>query len=327
MSDALLVASERPPRAKGALSQATSPKRALRGHQQARPYSAGKTVLLLQIYRPTMDTIKHFLFSIDLEEFYAERPDFRRTALPELAERYLELLRRYQMKSTFFVVGELAAQFRSTIREIHAEGHELACHTYSHLSLDQYSPKTFEEDLKRNLDAIHDCVDTEAIGFRAPILSLTEKTQWAYEVLAKLGIKYSSSVLCSKNPLHGWPGFGERPRRIQGVLELPVTLARFLWMRVPIGSGTYFRCLPFAFTRKCFQDCAAKELPMIGYFHPYDADHEQERVMSRGVGGSRLMNALLYLNREKTISRLDTLLSDGFKIVPYRKFLTEYPIQ
>ena len=271
-----------------------------------------------------MDQTKLFLFSIDLEEFYADRSDFHRTALPQLAERYLEFLRRHGMKSTFFVVGELAAQFRSTIREIHSEGHELACHTHSHRSLDQYTPESFEDDLKRNLDAIRDCVQTELTGFRAPILSLTEKTQWAYEVLAKLGFQYSSSVLCSNNPLHGWHGFGNSARQMNGVLELPVTLAQFLWMRVPVGSGTYFRCLPFAFTRRSFRNCAAQGEPVIGYFHPYDADPEQERVMSRGVGGSRLMNQLLYVNRSKTLPRLEALVSEGFRIVPYRNYLKEY---
>jgi polysaccharide deacetylase family protein (PEP-CTERM system associated) len=271
-----------------------------------------------------MDSTKLFLFSVDLEEFYAERPDFRRTSLPELAERYLELLRRHQMKATFFVVGELAEQFRSTIREIHAEGHELACHTYAHLALNQYDPGSFEEDLKRNLDAIRGCVEAEVVGFRAPILSLTEKTQWAYEVLAKLGFQYSSSVLSSTSPLHGWPGFGNRPRRMNGVLELPVTLARFLWMRVPVGSGTYFRCLPFAFTRWRLGQCARVGTPVIGYFHPYDADFAQEKVMSRGVGGSRLLNSLLYVNRSQTVPRLERILSDGFKIVPYRNYLTDY---
>ena len=142
--------------------------------------------------------------------------------------------------------------------------------------------------MNRNLEAIRHCVDIPITGFRAPILSLTEKTRWAYEILAKLGFQYSSSVLSSNNPLHGWPGFGNRPRKMNGVLELPVTLAQFLWMRVPVGSGTYFRCLPFGFTRYVFGRFGAKEEPVIGYFHPYDADPEQEIVMSRGVGGSRL---------------------------------------
>jgi polysaccharide deacetylase family protein (PEP-CTERM system associated) len=273
-----------------------------------------------------VDSQKLFLFSIDLEEFYAEQPDFRRTPLPVLAERYLELLRRHGMKSTFFVVGELAAQFRSTIRDIHAEGHELGCHTHAHLALNQYTPARFEEDLRRNLEAIRDCVQAEVVGFRAPILSLTEKTQWAYEALAKLGFQYSSSVLPAPNPLHGWPGFGVRPRRVNGVLELPVTLARCLWLRVPVGAGTYFRCLPFAFIRSSFSRCAAQGAPVVGYFHPYDADPEQEKTMSRGVGGSRLLNELLYYNRSQTLSRLERLLAEGFRIVPYREYLAECPI-
>jgi hypothetical protein len=46
--------------------------------------------------------------------------------------------------------------------------------------------------------------------------------------------------------------------------------------------------------------------------------------MSRGVNGSRLMNALLYVNRRRTIERLESLVAGGFKIVPYSDFLASH---
>jgi len=265
--------------------------------------------------------VKTFLFSIDLEEFYATRAEFRRTPLPELVERYLDLLRRRQMKATFFVVGEIAQRFPAVIREIASEGHELACHTYDHVPLSEQDAGTLRDDLRRNLDALAGFANAPVQGFRAPILSLGEKQKWAYEVLAELGFSYSSSVLPARNPLHGWPGFGLAPRRIDGVLEVPVTLSRFLGMEVPVGAGTYFRCLPFGSIRQRFAALAEQDAAVVGYFHPYDIDTAQERVMSRGVGGSGLLNSLLYINRSKTLARLESILDAGFHIMPYREFI------
>ena len=265
--------------------------------------------------------MKTFLFSIDLEEFYAERTEFYRTPLPELAERYLALLRSRQMKATFFVVGEIAKKFPEVIRAIASEGHELGCHTYDHVPLSEQTAASLRDDLRRNLDALAGFSSMPVQGFRAPILSLGEKQEWAYEVLAELGFTYSSSVLPARNPLHGWPGFGLLPRRMSGVLEIPVTLSSFFSLEVPIGAGTYFRCLPFGSIRRRFADLAKSGTAIVGYFHPYDIDTAQERVMSRGVGGSRLLNSLLYFNRGGTLRRLESILDAGFRIMPYRDFI------
>ena len=270
--------------------------------------------------------MKTFLFSIDFEEFYAaERQDeFRRTPLPELADRLLGFLQKAGMHCTFFIVGEIARRFPEAIRAIAAQGHELACHTHTHLPLDQHTPDSFREDLLRNIDAISACSDSPITGFRAPILSLTEKTSWAHGVLASVGLKYSSSVLPARNPLYSWPEFGQSPRQVDGIAEIPVTIAPIGplgSLSVPIGAGTYFRCVPMPLVRRAFEHCARHSHPVVGYFHPYDFDTAQERVMSRGVRGSRIMNSLLYVNRSQTLSRLESIIAAGFKIVPYRDFV------
>jgi len=267
--------------------------------------------------------VKTFLFSVDFEEFYAaERQEtFRRTSLPELAERLLEFLRGAGVRCTFFIVGEIAERFPEAVRAIAAEGHELACHTHTHRPLNEHTPASLREDLLRNLDAVRACAKGPVTGFRAPILSLTRETRWAHGVLAELGFAYSSSVLPGRNPLYGWPEFGAAPRVVEGITEVPVTLARVGPLRVPVGAGTYFRCLPMPLVRGAFDGCARRGEAVVGYFHPYDIDAEQERVMSRGVNGSRLMNALLYVNRARTLERLESLVGEGFNIMPYSDFL------
>jgi polysaccharide deacetylase family protein (PEP-CTERM system associated) len=267
--------------------------------------------------------VNTFLFSVDFEEFYAAagHENFRRTPLPELAERLLAFLRRAKMRCTFFVVGEIAERFPDTVRAIAAEGHELACHTHTHFPLTEHTPASLRDDLRRNLDAVRACAKGPVTGFRAPMLSLTRATAWAHALLAELGFKYSSSVLPAPNPLYGWPEFGAAPRTVDGIYELPVTVGQYGPLRVPVGAGTYFRCLPMPLVRQKFIQCGRRGEPIVGYFHPYDIDAAQERVMSRGVRRSWLMNKLLYVNRARTIERLESLLAAGFKIVPYSDFL------
>ncbi len=48
--------------------------------------------------------------------------------------RLLELLKRFDARATFFVIGERAAKFPAELEAIRAAGHEIANHTFSHPS-------------------------------------------------------------------------------------------------------------------------------------------------------------------------------------------------
>jgi polysaccharide deacetylase family protein (PEP-CTERM system associated) len=251
------------------------------------------------------------LFSIDLEEFYPADPgrSARSTPLPQLVDVYLNLLRRSGTLCTFFVVGEVARRYPGLLREIASAGHELACHGDRHLTLEQFTPASFAEDLKANRAAVEAATGTRVQGFRAPLLSLCERTSWAHAVLAGEGFAYSSSVLPAENPLYGWQGFGFAPRRVDEVLEIPVTLARFPVVgALPLCCGTYFRVLPWWLIRRRLAT-APTQGPWISYFHPYDIDHRQPWTLHAGVRRSRPMNALLFLRRASLPGRIERLLA------------------
>lgn len=59
---------------------------------------------------------------------FDDGPDPRYT--PEL----LDLLQSYGVKATFFVLGAKAERYPELIRRIHAEGHQIGIHNYTHLS-------------------------------------------------------------------------------------------------------------------------------------------------------------------------------------------------
>ena len=53
---------------------------------------------------------------------------------PVHTPRMLELLKRFDARATFFVIGERAAKFPAELEAIRAAGHEIANHTFSHPS-------------------------------------------------------------------------------------------------------------------------------------------------------------------------------------------------
>jgi hypothetical protein len=136
-----------------------------------------------------------------------------------------------------------------------------------------------------------------------------------------LGINYSSSVLPAKNPLFGWPEFGSDARRVNGVLEIPMTLTRVGPLRVPVGGGVYFRALPSRVIELVF--ARAQAAAITGYFHPYDIDTESERFMHADIHGNRFYHWLMYYNRDSVFAKLDRLVAAGHRIDTYANYAAQ----
>jgi polysaccharide deacetylase family protein (PEP-CTERM system associated) len=265
-----------------------------------------------------------FLFSVDLEDVRSMIPDGARYAerIPALVARYRELLDRRGARCTFFTVGDVARRYPSLVRELAAEGHEVACHGSDHVPLDRLGRARFRDDCLRNLEDLARAGCGEVRGFRAPVHSLTQATSWAWEVLAELGIRYSSSVLPARHPLYGWPGFARGCTRTEsGVFELPLSLARLPGLDVPFAGGVYLRVLPFPLVRSLFRREIGSGRPVVGYVHPFDVDPEQERFVHPELGGSRLYHHLMYWNRRGTLARIERLAALGAPIVPYAEYV------
>jgi polysaccharide deacetylase family protein (PEP-CTERM system associated) len=265
-----------------------------------------------------------FLFSVDLEDirFLMSDGEKYKERVPQNTKAYLNWLKKYDFRCTFFTVGDVAEKYPSLIKDIVNEGHEIGCHTNKHIPLDKQTRNSFKADLEKNIESLKKAGAVDITGFRAPIFSLTKNTSWAYEVLSELGFTYSSSVLPAKNPLYGWEEFGSSPRRTtEGIIELPMTTGKIGPLNIPYGGGVYFRMLPVAtIKRKMIQHNDAAN-PLLGYFHPYDIDTDQERFMHPGINNSRIYNFLMYLNRSKVFDRLDALINSGFRVCTYSDYI------
>jgi polysaccharide deacetylase family protein (PEP-CTERM system associated) len=110
-----------------------------------------------------------------------------------------------KVQATFFVLGWIAERYPGLVRRIQKEGHEIACHGYAHQLVYTQSRDEFRQDIKRAKSILEDITGSEVIGYRAPSYSITNKLQWAFEVLVEEGFKYDSSIFPIRHDFYGIP--------------------------------------------------------------------------------------------------------------------------
>jgi polysaccharide deacetylase family protein (PEP-CTERM system associated) len=219
----------------------------------------------------------------------------------------LQLLHEHDTRATFFVLGWIADRHPELIREIAADGHELASHGYAHEAVDTLTQERFRADVARSLEVIFAaCPDARIRGYRAPSFSLNEKTPWAYEVLAEFGFAYDSSI--SPATFHDRYGVPSAPRFAHAVggqlIEIPVSTIRLWGCNWPVAGGGYFRLAPLALTAWAMRRINRERQPTVVYLHPWEFDPEQPRV----TAASRRSRFRHYVNLRHTARRLRRLL-------------------
>jgi polysaccharide deacetylase family protein (PEP-CTERM system associated) len=268
-----------------------------------------------------------FLFSIDLEDVRRLMPNMDMFAerVPQMIHQYLKFLKSHNAQCTFFTVGDQLRAYPDLIRNIIDNGHEIACHTNTHIPLTQQTPTSFENDIEQFLESAYQLGVRNIIGFRAPVFSLTENTKWAYPILKKFGFTYSSSVLPAKNPLYGWEEFGNDFKLVDDIFEMPITVHPLL--KVPLAGGVYFRVIPFFILKNAIKNLFRQGLPLQNYLHPYDIDIDQERFMHPGIKNNKLFNYLMYKNRDTVFQKIEKIMDMGVSIMPYKDCYVEFKAQ
>jgi polysaccharide deacetylase family protein (PEP-CTERM system associated) len=223
--------------------------------------------------------------------------------------RVLDLFDKFNVKGTFFFVGWVAQKFPELVRNVHARGHELACHSFWHRTVYSLTPKEFREDTRAAVHTIEDAAGVKIYGYRAPSWSITKECLWALDILAEEGFAYDSSIYPIHHDLYGVPGAQRFPythqlRGGQSLLEFPPTTVRLLGQNLPAAGGGYLRILPLAYTRWVFREFEQKyREQVVVYFHPWELDPDQPRI--RDKWRSQLRH---YTNLHKMEHRLEFLL-------------------
>ncbi|MBR1930454.1 MAG: polysaccharide deacetylase [Lachnospiraceae bacterium] len=81
----------------------------------------------------------------------------------------LDILKQYDIKATFFVVGKEDEYSQEMLQRIVEEGHSLGMHSYSHKYSELYeSEESFAEDFKRLQDYLYDVTGIRSTIYRFP---------------------------------------------------------------------------------------------------------------------------------------------------------------
>lgn len=224
--------------------------------------------------------------------------------------RILDLFDAAGVKATFFTLGWVAERNGAAMRAIVDRGHELASHGYDHTRVFNFSAAEFAADITRARDILQDTGGAAVTGYRAPSFSIDARNSWAHEVLAEQGYAYSSSVAPIVHDHYGWreaPRFAFNPVPGSDLVEIPVTTAIFRNRRLAAGGGGFFRVLPYGFSRWAIRQVNRDDQrPAVFYFHPWEVDPDQPRVVGAPIK-SRLRH---YTNLGTMAGKLEQLIGE-----------------
>jgi len=113
----------------------------------------------------------------------------------ERTPEILDTLDRYEVKTTFFLVGFWIEKYPDMAREIAARGHEIGNHTANHPHLNALS----KEQIKEELGVVHDQIKTligqEPFLFRPPFGEYSNKVIEAAQEMGYYTIQWSVDSL------------------------------------------------------------------------------------------------------------------------------------
>jgi polysaccharide deacetylase family protein (PEP-CTERM system associated) len=225
----------------------------------------------------------------------------------ENTRRILRLLKRYDTRATFFILGWIAERCAGLVEEIAAAGHEIASHGYGHELIFRQNAAAFTLDLGKSKKIIETITGRPVRGYRAPSFSLTPETDWALDILRDQGFSYDSSVFpTSFHDRYGFKGSSRFPfRHRNGLVELPLSTVKIRRFNLPAAGGGYFRLIPYLFFRRMGQSINREGKPLIFYLHPWELDPGQPRMPIR-----RDYRFRHYVNLDRTEPRLERLLKE-----------------
>ena len=119
---------------------------------------------------------------------------------PQATPRILDVLRRANVRATFFVLGRHVERWPELVRRMAVEGHQLGNHGYFHRKLHRRTPAYVRDDLTRGTEQIVRASGVRPKHFRAPH---GFRNPWVTPIAASLGqrtVGWSLGVWDSAKP-------------------------------------------------------------------------------------------------------------------------------
>jgi len=205
--------------------------------------------------------IKHFNFDSN------ERKKIDDSYILNSTNYILKTLKNYDVKTTFFIVGEIYDWYPSLIENIYSQGHEIAYHTHNHETL------STKEVLIKQLELSNNFIDDyEPKGFRAPeafikksYLSILKDHYFDYD--SSIYFEYKNNCIIDgvkEIPISTYPIFKRKTS-----ITFPRNLSLGLVLKeIPFGSGYLFSILG-SHSSWFINQLNGQDKPAILFIHPW----------------------------------------------------------
>jgi polysaccharide deacetylase family protein (PEP-CTERM system associated) len=237
---------------------------------------------------------KRHLLTVMLEDYFhveafnglIQRSQWDRfeTRLEKNTLRSLDLLDRFNVKATFFVLGWVADKYPAIVGEVARRGHEVASRGLYHRSTRRMTPDEFRDDLARSRDAVQHASGRKVLGYRAARRWTSPEDLWALDILAEEGYAYDSSLVPLDRAFNAepWRRFAhEQQVGEKSIWEFPVSTSNVFGWRVPIAGGNYLRQFPHSLVKRAVARWhETNDAPFVMYTHVWELDPEQPRISS-----------------------------------------------
>ncbi len=126
----------------------------------------------------------------------------------------LDLFRRRGVEATFYVPGITADRWPDAARQVRDAGHEIASHTYGHLSAVGMSREDERADMLRGVDAVEAAVGVRPKTWRSASWEFSENT---IDLMLEAGVRVSANYQDRSRPYRL-----TRDGEVLPIVELPV---------------------------------------------------------------------------------------------------------
>ncbi|SNS43442.1 polysaccharide deacetylase family protein, PEP-CTERM locus subfamily [Anaerovirgula multivorans] len=223
--------------------------------------------------------MKNFFLTLDLEEWYhleylkKYKVNDNIQMIKHISE-FFDLLDKYDIKITVFVLGELADQHAIIIKDISNRGHEIACHGYDHQLLYNKTNEEFRQNILQGKKVLEEIINKEVIGYRASCFSMDNEK---LRILKECGYKYDSSYIrFSQHDLYGslaiddFESIEDLVYRQENFFEFEIPTYRIFKYDIPISGGGYFRLFPLFLFNYMFNNYSNLFKNFVFYIHPFE---------------------------------------------------------
>jgi len=227
------------------------------------------------------------ILTFDTEEWFIEREfGSARSSRYQVFDSYLksilDLLDEQDKKATFFCVGGLAQHFPEVVKAISERGHEIGCHSNTHVWLSTLDEEQLKSDTLTALHYLEDVIGQKVVSYRAPAFSIGEKNKWALEVLAECGIQRDASIYPAVRDFGGFSNFNASEPCVvnigsTAIKEFPISLTNVAGKQLAYSGGGYFRFFPSWFIRNTMK----RSNYNMTYFHIGDLEYHPYRMTSK----------------------------------------------